>query len=398
MTSRVLLLLSLAATDILIGVQALGIFWVVFALVALPLYQAAQAHVSYDGAGLRKSLLWVLTVMLISSLTSGFPKASSLAYAGMFLAYGFWLIGSMKAFNADATAKAMKIIVAAYFCSALAATMISSMGIRDMDTFLFTRQWINVNTMEARPIGFSSEPSYAAFIIVLAWITLVRLGRIQPGARNGFGLWTALTCIALLLFGSIYGYLLSMVVAGTVLNLAPQRTRGRWLAGGVALACVFAITFASYGSDDVRTVRILNAISTGDLETWLLEDTSSFFRFGPLFSYIVSADFGDFKTWLGHGATSASYFFVEMFRLHIDANSDTVELGVMPSYLYDYGLVTGALLLSFLYRATLGPQRPAMVAILILLIFNANFSTQMMWFAVTCALISRHPAHAPRTR
>ena len=392
MTPQILLLLTLAATDILIGVQSLGVFWPVFSLLALPLYRAGRAHATLEADGTRRWLVAVLLFMAISALTNGDSKATSLAYAAMFFAYGFWLTASLSSFRDADTARAMKLVIAAYFGSALAATLVAAMGVKELETFLFTRLWTNTNTGETRPIGFTSEPSYAAFIVVLGWMVLVRMGHIRPGGRNGFGVWTGLTLVALQLFESIYGYLLSIVVLLTSLSLLPRAARMRWLAGGAMLA-LMTFLFVPTGGEDVRSLRILKAVATGDLETWLIEDTSSFFRFGPLFGYVISANFGEAATWFGHGATSASFFFVDMFREHIDANNDAVELGLLPSYIYDYGLIAGALLMGFLYRTTRGPLRPAMVAILTLLIFNANFSTQMMWFAVTCALLSRRPAN-----
>lgn len=392
MTLQILLILTLAATDILIGLQSLGVFWPVLASVALPLYRAGRVHVSSEVRDLTHWLMVVLAAMAISSFTSGSSKLSSLAYAAMFFAYGFWLIATLGAFRTTYVVRAMKIVVVAYFLSALAATLAAVMGVVERESFIFIRMWTNMNTGESRPIGFSSEPSYAAFVVVLAWMTLVRLGHIRPGARNGFGFWTTLTLFSLQLFGSIYGYLLGVVVAVSCLSLLPKRQRMRWLISGFVLSLIAVMRMTSAGGD-FRSLRILYAVVSGDLETWLLEDTSSFFRFGPMLSYITSANFADVATWLGHGATSASYFFVEMFRLHIDANNDTIELGLMPSYIYDYGLLAGVLFLVFLYRTTRGAMRPAMVVILMLLIFNANFSTQMMWFAITCALLSRHPAN-----
>lgn len=387
MRLQVLLLLSLAATDILIGVQALGVFWLVFVMVAIPIYRSADTRGTSETVRLRWVLCMVLVAMAVSGLSSATSKPSSMVYAATFLVYGFWLIASLGSFGGSNTAKAMRIIIGAYFCSALVAILFKWFGIEGIENFLFTRLWINTNAGEARPVGFTSEPSYAAFIIVLAWMSLVRLNEIRPGARNGFGFWTGLTFISLQLYGSIYGYLLGLVVALTSLSLLPKPTRLLSLVGG-ALLSLFVILFVSMQSEEARSFRILTALISGDLETWLIEDTSSFFRFGPLFGYITSANFKDISTWLGHGATSGSYFFTDMFRLHIDAEKDGIELGLMPAFIYDYGFIAGVLFLGFLYRTTQGPFRPAMIAIIVLLIFNANFSTQMMWFAITCALLS----------
>lgn len=389
MKPQLLLLITLAATDVLIGIQSIGVFWPTFIFVATSLYLTGKFNLSANASALNRSLSAVLAAMIISVITSGYlyVRATSLVYAAMFFTYGFWLINSSGIFKEAITAKAMKIIIVAYFTSALGATLVIALNIKVSDSFFLTRFWTNFNTGESRPIAFSSEPSYAAFIVVLAWITIVRMNHIQPGRQNGFGLWTAITLVSLQLFGSIYGYLLSVVIVLTSLLLLPKRKRNRWLFGGLILILLFSLLRTSDG-DDSRTLRIANAVFTGDLETWLLEDTSSFFRVGPLFAYLTKANFSEVETWLGHGTTSSSIFFLNLFREHIDEAKNAVEMGIIPSYLYDYGLISCVLFLGFLYQVTQGPLRLSMIAILILLVFNANFSTQIMWFAVTCAVIS----------
>jgi len=389
MTPQVLLIVTLAATDILIGVQSLGVFWPVFVLVALWHFASKKFHFPIKVTELRRSLIMVVLAMALASLTSSTAKPTSLAYAAMFLIYGFWLLSSIVTFQLVDIAKAMKIIVLAYFASALTATLAIAIGLTGFESFLLTRSWTNMNTGESRPMGFSSEPSYAAFIVVLAWLTLVRLGQIRPMSRNGFVFWTGLTLLSLQLFGSIYGYLLAMVVVATSISLLPRRTRKLWLIAGSVLG-VMVMTYFTFSDNDSRSLRILRAVFSGDLEIWLSEDTSSFFRFGPTFSYILSANLSDVGTWLGHGVASSGYFFTDLFRMQIDADKDTIELGFFPAFIYDYGLIAGALFLVFLYGVTRGPKRSALGATFLMLIFNANFSTQMMWFAITCGVLSGH--------
>lgn len=397
MTVQALLIVTLAATDILIGVQSLGVFWPVLVLVALWRLTSKKFQLSTEAKKLRRSLLMVMFAMAVSSLASATTKPTSLVYAAMFLVYGFWLLTSLGTFREIDTAKAMKSIVIAYFASSLAATLAIAIGISGFETFILTRSWTNLNTGETRPLGFSSEPSYAAFIVVLAWLTLVRLGQIRPRARNGFSLWTGLTLISLQLFGSIYGYLLAIVVVVTSISLLPRRARRRWLIAAAVLG-VIVVAYVASGDNGSRSLRIFRAVFSGDLEIWLSEDTSSFFRFGPTFSYILSANFSDVGTWLGHGAASSGYFFTDLFRMHVDADKDAVELGFFPAFIYDYGMLAGALFLRFLHGATRGPQHLAIATTLFMLIFNANFGTQMMWFAITCAVLSRQSIESTFTR
>ena len=385
MAIQIILLVSLAATDVLIGIASLGVFWAFFAIAALSWHGRSRTPAPWPTSA--KWLALVLVLMAVSTVLNGAGRPESLAYAALFGLYGLWLLKARDSFSADAVGRAMKITLGAYFLSALATTLLIRLGIDDLNSFPLTRVWTNTNSGEKRPLGFSSEPSYAAFIVAFCWIALVRLDRIRPGRRDGFGMWTAATLVALVLLGSIYGYLLSIVVLVTTVQLLPRDVRP-----AIVIAAVLA-ALAAYVllplDDDSRSLRILSAVMSGDLETWLIEDTSSFFRFGPFFTYMVSANFGDVQTWLGHGASSASLFFVDLFREHIEQNVEAVELGFVPSFLYDYGLVTGAAFLAFVYRLTQGQHRVAIAMMLLLLVFNANFSTQMLWFAVTCAVISR---------
>ena len=392
MAIQILLLVSLAATDILLGIASLGIFWVFLAVAALSWHYGARARAPWPASA--RWLVLVLVLMAASTAVNGAGRPESLAYAALFGLYGLWLLKAADSFSPDAVAKAMKIILVAYFLSALAATLLIRLGVNDLDSFPLTRVWTNTNSGETRPLGFSSEPSYAAFIVAFCWIVLVRLGRIHPGRRDGFAACTIATLISLQLLGSIYGYLLSVVVLLTTLQLLPRRTRPVVVA--VAAVAMLAGYFLLPSDDDSRSLRIFGAVMTGDLDTWLVEDTSSFFRFGPFFTYILSANFGDLQTWLGHGATSASYFFVDLFREHIEQSTETVELGFVPSFLYDYGLLTGAVFIGFAYRLTRGRHRVAIATMMLLLVFNANFSTQMLWFALTCALLSQGPSEPAR--
>ena len=89
----------------------------------------------------------------------------------------------------------------------------------------------------------------------------------------------------------------------------------------------------------------------------------------------VTATLADVFNDLGHGATSSGYFFTDLFRMQIDADKDTIELGFFPAFIYDYGLIAGALFLVFLSRVTRGPKKKCFGCYL----FNAYFQCQFQY-------------------
>ncbi|WP_457427080.1 hypothetical protein [Roseateles sp. P5_E7] len=382
----VALLFTLAATDVLIGIASLGIFWPVFALAVLGDGLAGRLRMRLTS----DSRLLVLAMLLMfgSALMAGAARATTLAYASLFTVYGLWLAANAGTFTTTVVAKAMKAILVAYFVSSLLATLLIQTGQLELKDFLLTRIYIQENTGEARPLGFSSEPSYAAFIVALCWITLLRIGAFGAQHVQRWLPWTLLAVVSLTMLGSIYGYLLTFIIVGTSAFRFEKRTQ-LWLLGGLFALLGIAYLFGATPDGDSRSLRVLYAIASGDLDEWLIEDTSSFFRFGPFLTYVLSANFGDPQTWFGHGAGSSGFYFVDLFREHIEKNLDAVELGFVPAFLYDYGLVAAIAFLAFLFRATRGPHRVALILITGLMLFNANFNTQLMWFAVTCAFLSR---------
>lgn len=387
----VLLLFTLAATDILIGVASIGIFWPIFAFHLLRSGTASQLRMPMTREG--RALLLAVALMFGSALAIGEARATAMAYAALFAFYGFWLAGNTAEFPPDAIGKAMRAILVAYFLTSLLAWLFILAGVVELKDFLFARTYVQENTGETRPIGFSSEPSYSAFIVALSWIAMLRTGSIDMRPNGRFMFWTVLTLLSLAMLGSIYGYMLAAIILATSFFKLPTRRKLPILIGFGTLILLVSMVA---GGEESRALRIVHAIASGDLDEWLVEDTSSFFRFGPFLTYLMSADFGDPHTWLGHGAGSSGYYFVDLFREHVDRNRDTVDLGFIPAFLYDYGLVAGTAFVAFLYRTTRGGHRMAMMSMVVLLLFNANFSTQLMWFAVTCALISRGPAVSPQ--
>jgi type IV secretory pathway VirB3-like protein len=265
------------------------------------------------------------------------------------------------------------------------ATALIYFGIYDLNDYLFARVYFDLLGGDMRPIGFSSEPSYAAFILALSWMALVRLGFLSQERRKIILNWTICVLVALQLLGSIYGYLLSFIIIATMVKIFPDYRKYTFIASAVTAALLFlGVNFDNGG----RFFNILTAIFSGSMDEWRSEDFSSFFRFGPFVIYLRESDFLNYHAWIGYGATSAAYFFGNIFQEHVVSDQMAIELGFIPSYLYDYGLICAIVFLVFLYLISYGDHRFAMVLMLILLLFNANFNTQIIWFAITCSYVS----------
>lgn len=380
--------ISLAATDVLLGALPLGVFWVFFAFAFLTEGSAGKASpkIRLD----TKRLAAVCGLMVASALFNlTASKPSSLAYSALFAGYAFWVIQRQDRFSRPTLVRALKCVIALYLASAMANLVLNQLGVVDANAFLLTRAAIDLNAGRVRPQGLSSEPSYAAFIVFIAWLGLVRLRALHVRRGLVFLAWAAAVTSSLVFFQSVYGLILFLVMLSVPFERFIRRYVLVFLA--VLLLLIVLASGLQNSSSDYRVFRILAGVYSGELDGWLAEDGSSFFRFGPLIIYLQNANFLDLQIWLGHGAASSSVYFGELFGFHAGKDVETMQLGVLPGYLYDYGIIPFLAFMVFLFKACAGRhvwQARLMVA---LMLFNANFNTQIIWYAVTVLLLSTVP-------
>jgi len=387
-------LAALAATDVVLieaGGFPLALFWPAWLLIALAGLQrpAPPADWRMLGAWRAAALLMVLSA-IVSAAAS---KPTSLALSAMFMAFGWWCARQSTGMEATATLRMLHGVLAAYALSTLLAAVMLSVGINESPLPALVKWTYDKNADAFRLQGLSSEPSYAAIVVGVAWLAALRLEcqRQRPGGSAATRLWRAMLPWTLLLlamvlsFLSVYGYLM-LVIAGSAL-LPPARRPARLLAAGAAVLLALA-ALMSQADADSRVLQIASGIAALDLDTWMLVDGSSFMRVGPLFHYMMTADPTSLGFWLGHGAASSTQFFGDAFGGLAGKDVDSIQPGFLPAFLYDWGLLTGLAVLRLGFLACRGPYALQGRLAFVLMLFNANLNTLLFWWVVAAMLAS----------
>lgn len=319
------------------------------------------------------------TLLCLAALNWSGGRASSLAYSFMFLlGYVIW-VNARARLTRDDVASLFRIIVFAYFVNVALAQFCQMTGWHNamLDSFL---QWqVDFRSDQVRYFGFSSEPSYAAFIVVVSFFGALRL---RQAAGKGIPYITAAATIYLVYsFGSIYGYLLALAVLYTEC----YRRWRLWTVVATGSLAVVAVAFnlESLMSDSTRVGRILQALLSGDIAGLGMADSSTALRVFPTYDYVTKLSITDWHAWLGHGAgTSATYIKDQYLLFNPEGKADLLRLAFFPAFLYDYGLVGAGVIIWFVKQQIVSRLFSFSGLIALLLLFNANFNSQLFWFVL----------------
>lgn len=381
MTSAVIFFL--AATDIIladIGGFSLTPFWLSYAL-ALP-----QSRIGLAAHGRTRQawhVLWTLalTLALTSVLSAGSTRASSLLLTLGYLSFGFWLLAAVHRSSPSNVEDVLKHILVAYAASSILTWLLIYMGAPEGPLSVIAQSSFDINNQTYRIQALSSEPSYAAIVVACCVIGMLRLRSASTGASPlDMWRWMIVSFVLLACFGSILGYILAVVALSTMLSR-------KMLMVCTGLVLLLAGTVNTTLGDH-RVFKILEGISSGDLAHWMELDGSSYMRIGPLAFYIDTASWADYFFWLGHGAASSTAYFGDAFGRLAGKNVETIQVGFIPAFFYDYGLLGASLFMLFAYLCCKGAHKWQALALFAVTALNANFNTQMLWFVLAVMALS----------
>ena len=138
---------------------------------------------------------------------------------------------------------------------------------------------------------------------------------------------------------------------------------------------LFAFNSNVYIGRILNFIEFLFKINLLDFEGALYSlDDSIYWRIIPTVNYILSGDF----TLLGQGAGTGQHHFMELFSTDVDL--EYFGIGLFPNFLYDYGAIGALLFFYFFLYPFVRHGRWITVFILLLLIYNAPFNTNHLWF------------------
>ncbi len=286
--------------------------------------------------------------------------------------------------------KAFTIIMFAYLINIFLGFVISSAHLN------IGQGIINVFYSEgdgsARPMGFSSEPSYAAFILSITFLAFNHL----RGHKVDKIMWQMLIAYLLstLLMKSAYGFIF---VAVNMLDWflfyfkrMSFNLRIVFLMAGITF--LFLMPFALQNSKSESILRLQNVSSIMNdsslepkkkLAKLQEEDGSAYARIGPTWLLIEAGGDIEIDWILGAGAGEAGLFFKE-FMAGVLVDGDEVEkldMGLIPAFVFDYGFVGTALLILFFISCTYNLSLPYWIC-LFLILPNCNINTQLFWYGM----------------
>ncbi len=335
--------------------------------------------------------VWVIAayICLSSLINLHDAKLRSVIYSGIFLLTFLVLMNCRRYLPVETFSRTLRTVIILYFANVVISQVLVMTGLSDDFMGNIFHRLYDERIGVVRYFGFSSEPSYAAFIVLVSFLGWYYL----PGARSRkqllfYGLLVLYQVVA---FSSIYGYLLATAVAGVIAYRELPRRIFYLLPVTLLLVAVMADfqTMVDHGS---RFVRIVQALVTGQIQSTLdLNDIDSslFLRIAPTIEYINSIQLADFKWYLGHGAMASTRFMTDTFYAHVHPEGDVLKAGFVPGFLYDYGLVGTAIVLRWVIKTISGRRFWLSGLFFLAVLFNANFNTQLFWFIIVVFALAK---------
>lgn len=244
----------------------------------------------------------------------------------------------------------------------------------------------------ARPMGFSSEPSYAAFILSITFLAFNHL----RGHKVDSVMWKMLIAYILstVLMKSAYGFIF---VAINILDwflyyFKSMSFNVRIVFLLIGFTFLFVTPLLLQNSEEESIARIHNVTSimsdvTIDPKKKLaklqVEDGSAYARIGPTWLLIEAGDEIEINWILGAGAGEAGLFF-KKFMSGVLVDGDDVEkldMGLIPAFIFDYGFIGTVLLILFFISCAYNLSSPFWICLLLILP-NCNINTQLFWYAM----------------
>lgn len=331
--------------------------------------------------------LFMIAVSLWNYSTS---RWTSLVYSGFFVITFIVYVSFIQQYvGITQFRRLLKIVFYLYFVGLLAGQL-------DVYLNLFSPVWGIIGFMRGtfgtmlekdglRFFSFSSEPSYAAFIVTAIYYVYLKLNPTRTAFLQGENLLLFLILLYMIyMFKSAYG----MVLVGLlVVDQVGFSTTLVWM----VLVVAGALTFAIINEYDIRALNrvllVIEKIELNDLHSLFSIDFTAYYRVAPVLHYIETADWTDLHFLLGHGAGSSRLFVVpEIYEGYIGGE---FLGGFAPGFFYDYGVIGGLMVVFFVFRRT--PSFFSFpTAAIGLMLLNANFNTQLFWFLIFCFSMNKH--------
>ena len=322
-------------------------------------------------------------------------KVTSLIYSIIIIIELIILDNISRKLEVEDIKKIIKTVILLFFLSTFFSFLLIVLNITPTGVWSTIFQIYN-DGKQIRPMGLSSEPSYAAIILVFSLYVLVRCDNFLFKAKEGP--WYALSIITIFLSGSSYGYallsifLIFFVIKSNLLSVIFKfllKSRG---IGNVVLA-IFALglivfLFNSESKPFQRLVNVFFILSeTGlNITTGLFKiaytDSSAGMRIVPtlqLIDHFAASD--TVYVLFGMGAGQSAYFYSELW-------GQLTLVGFIPAFIYNYGII-GTLVSLFCLRFFFPKKGLLLTTMFFLFLFNADFNTQIFVYVLFTSMLAK---------
>lgn len=348
----------------------------------LALVETAHRLLAKERTALFGTPVLVAMVVVATAIAEPTMRPSSVIYS-FILITGFVLtVNGLRRFTQDDMLLITRIIIIGYAVNVLIGQVLVAAGVQNELAGRVIGYALDPRSNVVRAYGFSSEPSVAAFVLALTVFTYLRLQE----ARGRWPEWWIVVAVfyQVWAFTSLYGYLLTVIILGS----EGYRRGLRWLPVVICIAVLAAllVKWSDVQAGSTRVARVAGAIVLGKMrERELRESDSSLsMRVVPAQEYFQNLSLLDWRTWVGHGPATSTVHYSDEYAYFAfkEAESRLVRLGFLPAFLYDFGLIGAGIVVWFIRRHILRGTRKLELAIVFLMLFNANFNTQVFWYAM----------------
>lgn len=335
-------------------------------------------------------LLYFICFYIISTLINFHVfKLSSLVYTLNFT-LTFFILSYLLKVNVDIkTFKRWLIIVISIFFYAL---ILQQLGVLfNIDNFFNKSEDITYNIQENflyRLNSIATEPSYAATIISICLFSYLKLYRFENNnvysfnsfIKDGF-IWF-IYLYQIFFYSSVFGILFFMLILFYLVNLKSLKN---WI-----YLFFILIIFLSIKVDFVAFNRLTNIFENMDftnIEGFSQIDHSGSIRILPTYFYITNFDFFNYQYYLGFGLDYSQNFIRTLIP---GIEEETPFGGLLPTLIFDFGLISFLFLARFIFKFTLTRLISFETAFILLVMVNATLNTQLFWFVLIVLTVNMY--------
>ncbi|MFK7935394.1 MAG: hypothetical protein AB8G22_17905 [Saprospiraceae bacterium] len=343
------------------------------------------------------SLVFLLAyVLFVNALQFPRIRYTSILYTVIYGVELTILYNLLRRCRADKITLAFKIIIYSYLANIFLGFVLDTLHIHSSALLRFIRiYYTEGSTSDGRPMGFSSEPSYATFIMAVAFMCYSHL---RGHVRDKTTLKLFIAVILGVVFSkSAYGFVFVAVLildwAWIFFQQGDRLLRNVFpflLLVGLFGGLVFAQVSENESVTRIRkfsTALLDNSVSGQKKMRKLQEaDGSAFARIGPTYMLFNTGDDYAINFWLGEGAGAAGEFLaLFLVGILVDEGRTSVDAGIIPSFVFDYGIIGSFLFFLFLLNCFYNLSFSFWL-LLLLILPNANINTQLIWFTIAAFL------------